>query len=65
MPGRTAPCRHDSLSDFGGTGRLPGGEILELVFKLLPPCALEDQITEENVQQIWTKAIVEGANGPS
>jgi glutamate dehydrogenase (NAD(P)+) len=54
-----------------GVGGFPGGKPLtnEELFKLevdvLAPCAVENQITEENADGIKAKIIVEGANGPT
>jgi glutamate dehydrogenase (NAD(P)+) len=56
---------HGSLVGFRGGDKVPGGEILELPCELLCPCAIEDQITEENASRIRANVIVEGANGPT
>jgi glutamate dehydrogenase (NAD(P)+) len=40
-------------------------ELLELNVNILAPCALENQITDENAGNIKAKLIVEGANGPT
>jgi glutamate dehydrogenase (NAD(P)+) len=50
----------------GWTGGTPisNSELLELDVDILAPCALEDQITQENAPNIKAKLIVEGANGP-
>jgi len=62
---------------FGGIDRekaaglgyevLPGDEWIEADVDILIPCALENQITEDNVEKIGPKVklIVEGANGPT
>lgn len=39
-------------------------ELLTLDVDLLAPCAMENQITEQNASKIKAKLIVEGANGP-
>jgi glutamate dehydrogenase (NAD(P)+) len=57
--------QHGSLSDFQGGENIGGSEILELPCDVLCPCAIEDQITEDNAHRIEAKIIVEGANGPT
>ena len=42
-----------------------GKEQLELDCDVLAPCAVENQITSENVDRIRARLIVEGANGPT
>ncbi len=39
-------------------------ELLTMDVDILAPCALENQITQENADKIRAKIIVEGANGP-
>jgi glutamate dehydrogenase (NAD(P)+) len=39
--------------------------LLELKCDVLAPCAMENQISEENAPRIKAKIIVEGANGPT
>jgi glutamate dehydrogenase (NAD(P)+) len=56
---------HRSLLGFEGADHVAGSEILEMPCELLCPCAVEDQITEENASRIRAKALVEGANGPT
>jgi glutamate dehydrogenase (NAD(P)+) len=54
-----------SLLDFPGARNLPGrNSALELECDILIPAALENQITDENVDRIRAKIIAEGANGP-
>jgi glutamate dehydrogenase (NAD(P)+) len=57
--------QHGSLSDFKGGESIGGSEILELPCDVLCPCAIEDQITEDNAHRIEAKVVVEGANGPT
>ncbi|MHC2066319.1 Glu/Leu/Phe/Val dehydrogenase dimerization domain-containing protein [Bremerella sp. T1] len=40
-------------------------ELLELKCDILAPCALQNQITEENVEKLQCKMVAEGANGPT
>ncbi len=40
-------------------------ELLAMDVDILAPCALENQITQENVGKIKAKIIAEGANGPT
>jgi glutamate dehydrogenase (NAD(P)+) len=56
---------HRSLLGFEGGDSVAGSEILEMPCELLCPCAIEDQITEENAHRVKAKAIIEGANGPT
>ena len=44
---------------------ISGKEQLELDCDVLAPCAVENQITSENVDRIRARLIVEGANGPT
>ncbi|MCM2269022.1 MAG: Glu/Leu/Phe/Val dehydrogenase [Thermoanaerobaculia bacterium] len=54
-----------SLLDFPGATNLPERtSALELECDILVPAALENQITDENVDRIRAKIIGEGANGP-
>jgi glutamate dehydrogenase (NAD(P)+) len=61
----THASKRGSLLGFRGGDRVRGEEVLELECELLAPCALEDQITQENGPRIKAGAIVEGANGPT
>ena len=59
------------LKETGGVKGFPGSEpvsnqtLLELDCDILVPCALENQITEQNAGRIQCKILVEGANGPT
>jgi glutamate dehydrogenase (NAD(P)+) len=54
-----------SILGFEGTTTLPDRmAALELECDILVPAALENQITEENVDRIKAKIIAEAANGP-
>ncbi|MBL8112224.1 MAG: Glu/Leu/Phe/Val dehydrogenase [Acidobacteria bacterium] len=50
---------------FPGSTPLDPAQLLTTECDILVPAALENQITHENADQIRTKIIVEGANGPT
>ncbi len=50
---------------FPGSTPLDPAQLLTTECEILVPAALENQITHENADQIRTKIIVEGANGPT
>ncbi|MGL5512067.1 MAG: Glu/Leu/Phe/Val family dehydrogenase [Sporomusa sp.] len=50
---------------FPGSRSISNAELLELPVTVLAPCALENQLTGANAEQIKAKIIVEGANGPT
>ena len=52
------------VTDLAAGDAVSNEELLELPCDVLAPCALEQVITEENAEQIKSKLIVEGANGP-
>lgn len=54
-----------SVRGFPGTTEIErSSEALELESDILVPAALENQITEENVDRIRARIVAEGANGP-
>ncbi len=53
------------LKGFKGGKLISNEELLTLNVDVLAPCALENQITDENAHKIKAKLIVEGANGPT
>ena len=53
------------LVGFSETETITNEELLELPVDILIPAALENQITEDNVQKIKAKIILELANGPT
>lgn len=60
------------LAEHGGVGGYPKGEYLEdglaaleLECDILIPAALENQITENNVDRVAAKIVAEAANGPT
>ena len=55
-----------SLKGFEGANEEIGpADVLELDCDVLVPAALENQITEENVENIKAKIVAEAANGPT
>ena len=54
-----------TLDGFKGATRISNEELLSLDVDVLIPAALENAITEKNVNSIKAKVIVEGANGPT
>lgn len=56
---------HGTLKGFPGSKTMPVPlEALELDCDILLPAALENQVTDENVDRIQAKIIAEAANGP-
>ena len=55
---------HGVLKGFVGGKEITNDELLTLDVDVLSPCALENQITQANADQIKAQLIVEGANGP-
>jgi glutamate dehydrogenase/leucine dehydrogenase len=56
---------NESLEGFPGTEAVSHKELLELPVDILIPAAMENQITDENVDKIKAKIILELANGPT
>ena len=54
-----------SLEGFSKGRKISNEELFSLDVDILAPCALENQITSENANDIKAKLIVEGANGPT
>jgi glutamate dehydrogenase (NAD(P)+) len=54
-----------SLDGFSKGRKITNEELFRLPVDILAPCALENQITSENADDIKAKLIVEGANGPT
>jgi glutamate dehydrogenase/leucine dehydrogenase len=69
--GLDIPKLQEWVAEHKTVGGFPGGEplgqhdLFKLNVDILVPAALEKQITEENVNDIKAKLIVEGANGPT
>ena len=53
------------LKGFKGGELITNEDLLELNVDVLAPCALENQITAVNANNIKARLIVEGANGPT
>ena len=58
-------AKHKTVAGFEGGEPLGAKEVFKLDVDILVPAALEKQITEENVNDIKARLIVEGANGPT
>jgi glutamate dehydrogenase (NAD(P)+) len=58
-------AQHKTVAGFPGGEPLGQKDVFKLDVDILIPAALEKQITEENVNDIKAKLIVEGANGPT
>ena len=54
-----------TLEGFKEATKISNDELLKLEVDVLIPAALENAITEKNVNSIKAKVIVEGANGPT
>ncbi len=53
-----------SLAGFPGAVQITNAQLLALPCDVLIPAALENQITEENVNQVQAEIVAEAANGP-
>jgi len=58
-------ARNKTVAGFPGGESLGQKDLFKLNVDILVPAALEKQITEENVNDIKARLIVEGANGPT
>jgi glutamate dehydrogenase len=54
-----------SVVNYLGAKNISNEELLELECDVLIPAALENQITDKNVENIKARIIIEGANGPT
>ena len=54
-----------SIDGYPSVETITNKELFELEVDVLAPCALENQITQENADDIGAPMIVEGANGPT
>ncbi|MEW9124278.1 MAG: Glu/Leu/Phe/Val dehydrogenase [Thermotaleaceae bacterium] len=58
--------QHGFVKGFAGaTKEMDRNEVLVMDVDMLFPCALENQITSQNVDNIKAKIVSEGANGPT
>ncbi|QSJ16262.1 Glu/Leu/Phe/Val dehydrogenase [Nostoc sp. UHCC 0702] len=60
-----AAANHKSIIGFGQAVSISNADLLTLPCDVLIPAALENQITQENVNQIQAQIIAEAANGPT
>ena len=56
---------HHTVKGFGGGDAFDGPQVIGWDVDVLVPAALEDAITEANVDEVKADIIVEGANGPT
>jgi len=56
---------HRTLEGYTNAQKITNDELLTLKCDILLPCALENQITDDNAEKLQCKVIVEGANGPT
>lgn len=61
----TKTTRHNVLEGYAHAEKISNAELLAIDCDVLAPCALENQITEHNAQDVKAFLIVEGANGPT
>ncbi|MBM5805402.1 MAG: Glu/Leu/Phe/Val dehydrogenase [Candidatus Verstraetearchaeota archaeon] len=54
-----------TLVGYPDAKEITNEELLERKCDILIPCALENQITEENAHRIKSRLVLEGANGPT
>ena len=57
--------RHGALKNYSGADEISNAELLELKCDILAPCALQNQITEQNASRLQCRLLAEGANGPT
>lgn len=53
------------LKGYPNAEEVTNHELLELKCDILAPCALQNQITEHNAENLKCKMVAEGANGPT
>jgi len=61
----TATSQHGLLEGYENADQISNAELLALDCDVLAPCALENQITQDNAGDVKAFLIVEGANGPT
>ncbi|NDJ78286.1 MAG: Glu/Leu/Phe/Val dehydrogenase [Chloroflexi bacterium] len=61
----TATSENHWLRGYPNADEISNEELLALECDVLAPCALENQITEKNANDVKAFLIVEGANGPT
>jgi glutamate dehydrogenase (NAD(P)+) len=61
----TRTTRHNVLEGYKNAERISNAQLLALDCDVLAPCALENQITAANANDVKAWMLVEGANGPT
>jgi len=61
----TATSEHHQLQGYPHADPISNADLLALDCDVLAPCALENQITADNADDVKAFLIVEGANGPT
>ncbi len=61
----TATSEHHLLKGYPDADPISNAELLALDCDVLAPCALENQLTGDNAEDVRAFLIVEGANGPT
>jgi len=61
----TRTTKHNVLEGYKNADKITNSELLALPCDVLAPCAMENQITDANANDIKAFLIVEGANGPT
>ena len=56
---------HRPVGDFAGGEAIDGSDLISWDVDVLIPAALEDSITEQNVESVKADIVVEGANAPT
>jgi glutamate dehydrogenase (NAD(P)+) len=65
MMAYAAQHRFNQLEGYPNAEPISNAELLALECEVLAPCAMENQITRENADDVKAFLIVEGANGPT
>lgn len=56
---------HGMLKGYADADEISNQELLELECDILAPCAMQNQITEQNAYHLKCRLLAEGANGPT
>ncbi len=57
--------KNGTLVGYKDASQISNNELLELECDILAPCALQNQITDQNAPYLKCKMLAEGANGPT
>ena len=57
--------KNGTLTGYTDANQVSNNELLELECDILAPCALQNQITDQNAPYLKCKMLAEGANGPT